>query len=100
MIELPEPLLETNGDVFGHENVQGFTADQMRSYGLSCARAAMEHAAQIIERMRDEHCRMTQMADDKRDHCFPGGGDGCEFVEAWNDAANAIRAEIEKEKAK
>ena len=49
MIELPEPLLETNGDVFGHENVQGFTADQMRSYGLSCARAAMERAAQIAE---------------------------------------------------
>lgn len=27
---LPEPLLETNGDVFGHENVQGYTADQLR----------------------------------------------------------------------
>lgn len=26
---LPEPTLEANGDVFGHENVDGFTADQI-----------------------------------------------------------------------
>lgn len=47
--ELPQPTLETNGDVFGHENEEGYTADQMRQYGLACYRAGLEKAAEYAE---------------------------------------------------
>lgn len=43
---LPEPLLETNGDVFGHENVQGYTADQMREYAIASLRERLSAPSQ------------------------------------------------------
>lgn len=54
-----------------------YTASQMRSYGLSCARAAMERAAQIAED--------TIVAEYEGVDCY---GDK---------AAAAIRAEMSKE---
>ena len=73
-----------------------FTADQMRAFyaeGFAAGVAAgKEQAAKNIEHLRDEHCRLVKMSDNKLDWCEPEGGDGCEFVEAWNDAIAAIRA--------
>jgi hypothetical protein len=43
--ELPEPALETNGDVFGHENEHGFTADQMLSFYQQGVAAERERCA-------------------------------------------------------
>jgi hypothetical protein len=46
---LPAPLLETNGDVFGHDNAQGFTAEQMQAYALAERMAERERCAKFVE---------------------------------------------------
>jgi hypothetical protein len=58
----------------------------------SAYRAGLEAAAHIAEALRDDHCAGTRLSSDPLDHCRPEGDDGCEFVAAWNDCADAIRA--------
>ena len=85
--ELPEPdreevLIYSERFDGTFDTSKWFTADQMRSYGLSCARAAMERAAQVCD-------GLTVALDN--------GGNKYRREAAASRCAAAIRAEIEKE---
>ena len=54
-------------------------------------RVAMEEAAKLIESLRDDHCAATNDPDSKIAGCEPDGN-MCDFVTAWNDSIQAIRA--------
>ena len=98
MIELPElPRPAWTGMLIeGQPPYQHFTAEQIEAHGRACARAAMERAAQIADKIEAE--RWAAYKDRNSTHA------GSDYVQGQSDGATliaaAIRAEIEKEEGK
>ncbi len=74
------------------DEVRGFySGDQMTAFAEQAIAAERERCARVCERLRDKHCAAMEASSEPEDACKRDGSCGCDFVAAWNDAAEAIR---------
>lgn len=95
---LPAPAGEPEMPGHPEPHTMRWTELEVRAiskYGQAMAEhargVAMEEAAKLIESLRDDHCAATNDPDSKIAGCEPDGN-MCDFVTAWNDSIQAIRA--------
>jgi hypothetical protein len=65
--------------------------DRLRSELAAAVEREREECAKVCEALRDSHIQGTRLDSNPGNWCAEDGAD-CEFVAAWNNAADAIRA--------
>lgn len=84
--------------------IAGYTEEYVkqyaRAYGQAVAeharRAAMDEAAKAIEDLRDSHCADTKSDQDNNVEACTPTCNHCDFVVAWNDSIQIIRAAAQR----